>query len=251
LASTIYRLETVQARQDFEQRALAAEEMSSIGEIAFGLTHRLDNDLGLVEAYIDDIREELKSQQITNGLITKKLENIGRAVRKVLDMSEALKGALTKSGEAINDETATIAPKDLFVEAKLDVAQLLMPAISCEIEIEENIAHVRAIPRLVVDILHNLIANAIQAIPKRGKITLKARAFGQYVALDVSDTGVGIPLANQSKIFSLFYTTKGGFGFGLWNARRNALKNGGDLKVLESQPGRGTTFRLLLPKADR
>ena len=59
LASTIYRLETVQARQDFEQRALAAEEMSMIGEIAFGLTHRLENDLGLIEAYIDDIREEL------------------------------------------------------------------------------------------------------------------------------------------------------------------------------------------------
>lgn len=250
LASTIYRVEIVQARQEFEQRAMVAEEMSLIGEIAFGLTHRLENDIGLVEAYIDDVREELKSHQIKNRVITRQLENIRRAVRKVLDLSEALKDALARSGEAMNEEPVAVAPRDLFVQAKLDVAQWLTPAIALKIQIEDDVAQVRALPRLVVDILHNLIVNAIQAMSKRGKITLKARNLGRFVALDVSDTGIGIAPEKQTKIFSLFYTTKRSFGFGLWNARRNALKNGGDLTVLESQPGRGTTFRLLLPKAD-
>jgi GAF domain-containing protein len=248
LASTIYRLETVQARQDFEQRALAAEEMSMIGEIAVGLTHRLDNDLGLVESYIDDIQDELRSKQITNAWIAKRLEDVLLAVRKVLDLSEDLKNTLTKSRKAINDKPVAVAPQDLFVKVKRDVAQLLTPAISLETEVETDVAQVLAIPRLVVDILHNLVSNAIQAMPNQGKIVLRARNVGRYVALDVSDNGIGISKRNQTKIFSLFYTTKRSFGFGLWNARRNALRNGGDLKVLESQPGRGTTFRLLLPK---
>ena len=127
----------------------------------------------------------------------------------------------------------------------------MTPAISFDLEIEADVAPVRAIPRLVVDILHNLIANAIQATSNQGKISLKAHNIGRYVALDISDTGVGIPKKNQAKIFGLFYTTKQSFGFGLWNARRNALKNGGDLKVLESQLSKGTTFRLLLPKSRR
>ena len=63
------------------------------------------------------------------------------------------------------------------------------------------------------------------------------------------DNGVGIPPEHQSLIFSLFYSTKGSFGFGLWSARRYALANGGDLAV-SSEPGR-TAFTLTLPRADR
>jgi signal transduction histidine kinase len=247
LASTIYRLETVQAREEFEQRALAAEEMSSIGEIAFGLTHRLDNDLGLVESYVNDVRRELG---ITNGIVSGKLENIKRAVRKVLDMSEALKGALTKSGDALTGEPVTIAPKILLEDAKLEAIPSSPSAIQIDLEIDDDVACILAIFRLVMDILDELISNAIQAMPDGGTIVLKARNIGRSVALDVTDTGIGIPQSNQAKIFGLFYTTKRSFGFGLWNARRNALKNGGDLKVLESQPGQGTTFRLLLPRVD-
>jgi signal transduction histidine kinase len=66
----------------------------------------------------------------------------------------------------------------------------------------------------------------------------------------VEDTGPGIPPARQARIFDLFYSTKGSFGFGLWSARRNALKNGGDLKVKKSSRG-GTIFTLSLQKANR
>jgi len=66
----------------------------------------------------------------------------------------------------------------------------------------------------------------------------------------VSDTGIGIPLQQLSKIFELSFSTKGSSGFGLWSARTNALKNNGDLKV-KSQVGHGTTFTLLLPKVEK
>jgi signal transduction histidine kinase len=84
-------------------------------------------------------------------------------------------------------------------------------------------------------------------MPGGGKITLRARNTGRYVALEVTDTGVGIPPDKQSKIFDLFFSTKGSSGFGLWSARRNILKNHGEVKV-ESKPDQGTTFILLLPR---
>src|SRR5258707_7967583 len=90
LASTIHRLETVKARQEFEQRALSAEEMSSIGQSAYEVTHRLGNDLGLVESYVGDIQLELESLGANSNFVTRKLENIVQAVRTVLDLSRDL-----------------------------------------------------------------------------------------------------------------------------------------------------------------
>src|SRR5260221_10069091 len=75
LGSTLYRLDTAQARQEFEQRAVAAEDMSSIGQSAFDVTHRLGNDLGLVETYITDIRSELEQRGITKDVFSRSLEN--------------------------------------------------------------------------------------------------------------------------------------------------------------------------------
>jgi len=101
----------------------------------------------------------------------------------------------------------------------------------------------------VTDILHNLITNANQAMPGGGTIVLRAHNAGRSVALEVSDTGPGIAEQHLTRIFDLFFSTKGSTGFGLWSARHNALSNHGDLTV-KSEVGRGTTFTLLLPKAE-
>lgn len=108
---------------------------------------------------------------------------------------------------------------------------------------------VRGVHSLVMDILRNLVSNALDATPEGGQITLRARNAGSFVALEVIDTGTGIPRQSLDKIFDLFYSTKGSSGFGLWSARRNALRNHGDLKV-KSELGQGTTFTLLLPKVE-
>jgi signal transduction histidine kinase len=84
-------------------------------------------------------------------------------------------------------------------------------------------------------------------MPGGGKLTLRARNAGRYVALEVIDTGTGIPHEQQEKIFELFFSTKHGSGFGLWSARRHVLKNRGELEV-SSEPGQGTTFTVLLPR---
>jgi GAF domain-containing protein len=244
LAATIYRLETAQERQEFEQRALSAEIMGSIGQVSFELTHRWGNDLGLVEAYVDDIRLELAACTATNPVISKKLDNIVRVTRKVLDLSKRLKESLVKP-----DEPVVIPARVLLEEARSQACPTLPPTIHTELEIDENIAYVRVYYSLVADILRNLLTNAIEAMPNGGKITLRAHNAGRYIAFEVTDTGIGIPRQLQSKIFELSFSTKSSSGFGLWSARTNALKNNGDLQV-RSQVGQGTTFTLLLPRVE-
>jgi GAF domain-containing protein len=249
LASTIHRLETVQERKEFEQRASAAEEMSTLGQSAFELTHRLGNDLGLVNLYISDIQSELEAQGVTNGVVSKKLGNIAHAVQNVLTFSGDLKQELAKLGakDEAAGEPVVISTRELLEEARAAVP--LPPNISMCLEFENDVAAVRGIQSSIADILRNLVANAVQAMPGGGTITLRGRMAGRYVAMDVSDTGVGILPERLPKVFDLFFSTKGSSGFGLWSARRNALRNRGELKVV-SKLGEGTTFTLHLPRAD-
>jgi GAF domain-containing protein len=249
LASTIHRLETAKARQEFEQRALSAEEMSSIGQSAYEVTHRLGNDLGLVESYVGDIQLELESLGANSNFVTRKLENIVQSVRTVLDLSRELKQQLASLGatDEAAGEPIIISPKLLLEEAHAHTAPLLPLNIQIYTKIDAEVDNIRVIPGSIDDVLRNLIANAIHAMSNSGKITLRARNAGRYVALEVTDTGVGIPPEKQSKIFDLFFSTKGSSGFGLWSARRNVLKNHGQIKV-ESKPSQGTTFILLLPR---
>ncbi len=249
LASTIYRLETAQERQEFEQRAKSAEEMSSIGQSAFEVTHRLGNDLGLVETYISVIQSEMEQESVTNSVISRKLEQIHQSVQAVLSFSRNLKTQLANLGtkEEMAGGPVMIAPEVLLKEAA--VISSLPSNIQICMDIEDEVATVSAIPGLVADILRNLIDNAIQAMPKGGTITLRARTAGRAIALEVIDTGVGIQPEKLTNIFGLFFSTKRSSGFGLWSARRNALKNHGDLKVI-STVGQGTTFTLLLPRTN-
>jgi GAF domain-containing protein len=248
LASTIYRLETAQERQRFEQRAISAETMSAIGQIAFELTHRWGNDLGLVRSYVNDIRSELKALNVTTPFITEKLENIVRAAGAVLNLSKELKQALVRTGEGITSEPSVIEVRVLLEEAQ-NTASLPSNIQVC-LDVDDDVSVVRGIYSLVADILRNLINNAVDAMPEGGKITLRAYHAGRFVALEVIDTGGGILQENLSKIFDLFYSTKGSSGFGLWSARTNALRNQGELLV-KSQEGQGSIFTLLLPRVER
>jgi signal transduction histidine kinase len=121
--------------------------------------------------------------------------------------------------------------------------------VQVQFECAADVAPVLGVYTQLLDILCNLFKNAIDAMPNGGVVTLRARNVGRHVELQVADTGVGISSERQARIFDLFYSTKGSFGFGLWSARRYALANGGELRVV-SQPGQGATLILQLPRGD-
>src|SRR5207344_2288312 len=101
-------------------------------------------------------------------------------------------------------------------------------------------------------VVMNLITNASEAIVDRdGVITVRTGSDGRYVAFEVSDTGCGISAEAQSRIFDPFFTTKAsGHGLGLVVVQRIVQGFGGVVRF-ETQLGRGTTFRVLLPSVDK
>ncbi|HTK08731.1 MAG TPA: GAF domain-containing protein [Ktedonobacteraceae bacterium] len=245
LATTIYRLDAATARIEADKRARAAEEIMLIGQSAIELTHRLGNDLGLVASYIGDVRRKLLTYNIQDEFINRKLNDTVQAVRTVLDLSGNLKNLMASSGEALAGDRVYVSPKVLLHRACESCKKKL--SVLVQIEMNEDVSDVFILEKSVQDILYNLVNNAIEAMPQGGKLTLRAYNENNYTAIEVCDTGMGISEQIRKKIFSLFFSTKGNSGFGLWSARQNALRNHGDLLV-ESKIGEGTTFKLLLPR---
>nr|MCU0255497.1 ATP-binding protein [Vicinamibacterales bacterium] len=104
--------------------------------------------------------------------------------------------------------------------------------------------------KLVRQVLLNLVRNAVDAMPDGGCLTLRSSREGDRVALDVIDTGPGVPAGLQERIFEPFFSTKThGTGLGLAVARRVAREHGGDLRLLPAP--RGASFRLDFPAAIR
>ncbi|HEY0738511.1 MAG TPA: GAF domain-containing protein [Herpetosiphonaceae bacterium] len=249
LALTIFRLETAWEKQQAEQRAAEAEIMSSIGISTMELTHRLGNDLGLVRPSVNKIRRTLTTQGIADESIDRELERIVGDVRRVLEFSTNL-----REGLATNLEDLSSSPPKIAVSVKEALEEVprffpnLPPSIDVKVEVDNDIPPIYVVHIHLVNILHNLFSNAVEAMPSGGTITLRATYTDPYVEIQIVDTGIGIQEPRQHRIFDLFYSTKGSSGFGLWSARRFALANGGELTV-SSQPKVGTVFTLRLPQS--
>ena len=109
-------------------------------------------------------------------------------------------------------------------------------------------------PKWTAEALYNLVDNAVKYTPSGGSVTLRAVGYELFCRIDVTDTGPGIPEAEQARIFQRFYRSPAvseeeGVGIGLYLARQIAAGQGGYLKVT-SRPGEGSTFSLFLPRAE-
>ncbi|HET8580478.1 MAG TPA: ATP-binding protein, partial [Nitrospiraceae bacterium] len=114
-------------------------------------------------------------------------------------------------------------------------------------------AAIRARPEELLHAFVNLIANAVQAMEGQGTLTLMTRCEAGSVSVTICDTGCGIPKDHLEKIFEPFFTTKApgkGTGLGLYNVKAVVEQHFGKLSV-ESEVGRGTTFRLQFPQAEQ
>lgn len=148
-----------------------------------------------------------------------------------------------------------LRPEQVSVPALIqEVLVLVEPevhraGIVCRTDYGSSLPELRADAALLRQALLNLALNACQAMPDGGTLTIGARrGKGGQIVLEVEDTGTGIARDQLEKIFDLYYTTKpGGSGIGLSMVYRIAQLHGGEIEV-ESTPGRGTRFRLLLPQ---
>ena len=120
--------------------------------------------------------------------------------------------------------------------------------------VEPTVLSARFDPKWTTEALYNLVDNAVKYTPTGGSVTLRAVGYELFCRIDVTDTGPGIPEAEQAKIFQRFYRSPAvsgeeGVGIGLYLARQIAAGQGGYLKVT-SRTGEGSTFSLFLPRVE-
>ena len=226
------------------------EKMLGIGQLVAGIAHQIANPLDGVQNCLRRIGEGVKDDpHLTEyvQLMAEALERIERTAKRV--QAFARPRGITLQSTDVNQA----------VEATLEV---LGASHGRNIRIEKelgDVAPVQGDPYTLQEVLFNLCTNALNAMPNGGTLTLRSYALGSKdedqmgsVAIDVSDTGVGIPRVNLERIFEPFFTTRadsGGTGLGLGLCRMLISEMGGRIEV-RSALGQGTTFTVVLNRAD-
>jgi len=237
-------------RKSLERQLINTEKLASLGTLAAGVAHEINNPLGIMLGFCDLLLEKMDPGTMEyNDLKT--IERHGLHCKSIVD--ELLSFA------RISDETEEYCDLNSNVEAILSVVRhtLNMNAIEVAPLLAEGLPPVRGDARGMQQVLLNLISNAIYAMNGSGTLTVATRPGkgAAWVEMKVSDTGCGIPKEFMEKIFDPFFTTKkvgDGTGLGLSVSYGIIAKYGGSL-VCESHteqelPGRsGTTFTITLP----
>ena len=239
-------LEDVTARTGLEEQLQQREKLSSIGLLAAGVAHEVNTPLTGVSSYTQMLLGMLNENDPKHALLQKVRTQAERAtniVNNLLNFSRT--GSATEFGEI---DVARVLD---------DTLQLLEPQLRrSQIEIvrryDDDAPEVFANAGKLQQVFTNLILNARDAIPDGGKIILSTGTAedGSLIA-EIADTGIGIAPENVAKIYDPFYTTKGvgqGTGLGLAVSYGIIQEHTGRITV-DSEPGQGTTFRIILPSA--
>lgn len=230
-------------------RAERHEKLASLGTLAAGVAHEIRNPLTAINVRVHSLKKSLaanSSEQEDAHVIGHEIQRLERIVQEFLEFARPAEPRLV----SVSADGLLARMQTLFGP------QLEKTAIRLNLESMPDI-WVRADPHQMEQVLINLIQNAAESIEGEGAITLRARPgkgrlagrARPIVALEVSDTGKGIPPEVQKRMFDPFFTTKEeGTGLGLAITARIVEKHGGALEC-RSEANRGTTFTLLLPQA--
>jgi two-component system, cell cycle sensor histidine kinase and response regulator CckA len=246
-------------KKNLEAQVLRNQRIESIGALAGGIAHDLNNVLAPMMMVADLIRDDVKGTESLRMLdiLRSSAQRGAELVKQILQFARGAKG------QASTDEVKKLLD---------DLANLLRktfpPSIHIEVATQGNLPSVASDPTQLNQILMNLCVNARDAMPKGGTITIEVRrktllnhvlrdqkepVSGSFVEFAVSDTGTGIAPEILTKIFDPFFTTKAetkGTGLGLATVA-TILKNHHGFIEVDSIPGKGSTFRVTLPTSKR
>lgn len=222
-----------------QERLVESETMAAIGEMASAVAHGIRNPLASIRSSAEVVLEENPPFRATAEEIIHETDRIEDWIRELLVYSKPPSG--TPALIRIND----------LIRSTLESLNREMNRrnVKSTLTLEPSSPLVHADEALMRHVLISLIANALDAMPQGGELTVTSRIEkgGSRVEIVIKDTGCGIPKGQMEKIFKPFYTTKSkGMGIGLSLAKRIIERHGGTL-LLESEEGMGTTVSLRLP----
>lgn len=238
----LYIRRDVTEQHHLEQRLQQSEKMAAIGELSTYMAHEIRNPLFSIGGFANAL---LRNPSL-NDLAREK-------ARIIYDESRRLDIILTS---ILNFARPTEQSMGIFdIEPVARQTMDLMTIGSDErgivsiVDIQPDIPKVQGNAENLKQCLINLVKNAIESMPGGGTVTLRVRHTGQYIQVDVEDTGKGVAPELQEKIFSPFFTTKhGGAGLGLAMTRKIIEEMGGKV-LFESRVGKGSRVSLLIPVA--
>jgi two-component system NtrC family sensor kinase len=232
-----------QRLSNIQQSLVHSERLISMGKLAAGVAHEINNPLTGILSYA----ESLLSEAATND---PRREDYAVIVHETLRCRQIVRNLLDFARQS-SPTVARISPQDVIEKVVTVVARL--PAfhnIIFERQIETGLPAILADPVQIEQVLINLIVNAQEAMPNGGTIVLGARRTtgGDQIQFSVRDEGSGIPVEMDSRIFDPFFSTKGGKtdGLGLAVSLGIVQQHGGTIDF-ESKPAQGTVFHVTLP----
>ncbi|BDG01913.1 PAS domain-containing sensor histidine kinase [Anaeromyxobacter oryzae] len=238
-------------RKEAEVRLAVADRLASVGRVAAGVAHELNNPLAFVRANLEWAVEQLAEGATDPARIRDAIGALEEAVEGTDRMRVIVRDLRTLSTAGAEEHGPVDVARALEFAVKLAAPELRGRArVIVDVE---PVAPVRGSEARLGQVFLNLIVNAAHAVSDEAavarEVRIRARAHGaDRVAIEISDTGPGIAPELQSRIFEPFFTTKPagvGTGLGLWVCRNIVAAHGGALEV-ESAPGEGATFRVVL-----
>jgi PAS domain S-box-containing protein len=245
-------------QKQLQRRLAQTERMEAVGQLASGVAHDFNNLLTIIKGYSSLLMERNPEGQDGHA---------AREIQRAADRAAALTHQLLAFGRK-----QTLQPRvldlNLIVRGLEEMLRRLVTEnVELKIHTAPDLGYVHADPVQMEQVLINLVVNARDAMPKGGLLTVStsthaARAesgemekifASPYVTLSVSDTGVGMDAVTRARIFEPFFTTKEvgkGTGLGLATVYGIIKQSNGHIEV-ESEPGRGSTFRISLPRVEQ
>ncbi len=223
-----------------QAQLVQSARLVAVGELAAGVAHELNNSLTPIMGFAALLLEELPADSPYRPdveKITAKARQASEIVRNLLDFARQVKPQ--KQVVNIND----ILRKTLaLIRTHLEKNGLVIEEVY-----DQDLESLPIDAGQMGQVLLNLINNAAQAMPEGGELRLRTYRSGDGVAIAISDTGEGIPAADQARIFEPFFTTRPDrAGLGLAVSLGIVQEHGGRITV-ESEPGRGSTFTVWIP----
>jgi signal transduction histidine kinase len=222
------------------ERLWHSERLSTVGKLVAGFIHEINNPLYAISNYSQRLIE-LES----DATKLRYLESIAGGVNVIKGITENLSELTRLSSLSISDNNINELLEDTIALIEFDAQE---QRVTIEKDFGDDLPLVRGDATKLRQVFLNLLINALDAMPEGGSITVRTRAFAEYIAVEFSDTGIGIGQADVSRVFEPFFSTKGddGIGLGLFVSSSIVKAHDGTI-TFESKGEAGTTFEVRLP----
>lgn len=237
-------------QEKHEWSLMRAEKLTGLGQLAGGVAHELNNPLATISITVEDLQDALR---IEAKDVPKKWPELAPALERIRSSVTRCIGIIggmldlarnrppTNEEFRVNEMVARVA--EMSALSSRSSVKKIMTSLTADLD------EARSDPRQLEQVLMALLSNALDAVDPAGHVEVRTRRMGDFFAVEVQDDGCGIRPEHRERVFEPFFTTKPpgkGTGLGLSMAYSTVKRLEGRLTI-ESEPGRGTLARVVLP----